>query len=122
MIKCYRAVESCSISLPSVLRVQLNHAKHLCENWINPGMILTSPEDTGIWTLDQSLYSPVLQVKDDELYTVSINILHGCACRTDCKTGRSSCDRKELFSRAFGLNCSRWTCKYGCFDKGPSSS
>ena len=69
MIKCYRAVESCSISLPSVLRVQLNHAKHLCENWINPGMILTSPEDTGIWTLDQSLYSPVLQDKDDELYT-----------------------------------------------------
>ena len=32
-------------------------------------MILTSPEDTGIWTLDQSLYSPVLQDKDDELYT-----------------------------------------------------
>ena len=73
------------------------------------------PVNSG-WTSEaEDSFNIKLQDKTDEFYTLPKDILHGCQCKGDCTTGRCSCNRVPAFSRSYGLNCCRWTCRCNCF-------
>ena len=114
-IKSYRALESSTIPLPSVLRLQHQRASLLRQIWTNPNMAGLDPVNSG-WTSEgEDSFNIKLQDKTDEFYTLPKDILHGCQCKGDYTTGRCSCNRVPAFSRPHGLNCCRWTCRCNCF-------
>ena len=115
VIKSYRALESSTIPLPSVLRLQLQRASSLRQILTNPDNTQLDPEDFG-WTREGEEYNIKLQDGTDEYYTLPKDILHGCQCKGTCQTKKCSCNRVAAFSLTNGLNCSRWTCRFKCFE------
>ena len=114
VIKTHGAVESLTIPILSVLKLQLDRGSYLRQTWIDPQVDL-NPLEFG-WTLDdESKYQVSLQDPHDIFYSLPKDFLHGCSCKRDCQTGRCSCNRVKIFSLAWGHNCSRWTCKCTCF-------
>ena len=112
VIKARRAVENETVPIISVLEHQIRRSLYLTESWINPELDL-DPLQSG-WELCEDKYSPVLQDKTDQLFTIPIQILKGCSCMKKCSDSR----RCGCYKSPHRGGCSPISCKKcSCYNK-----
>ena len=87
IVKCFKGVEASTISILSVLNLQLQRSVFLKKSWLDPNEIENlDPCEHGYRREKDGSFIVNLQDDSDPFFTLPKSLVKGCSCKTNCLT------------------------------------